>query len=146
LNDDPVRINGREFWREITYIDGRGKHNITKIHNPSLWFLAHWVTLVIYPHDDSRRVTTKDLKIIYMMVNTICFGPVLSMAYHWCNMVHSCNNITITIGAPGNARIEFLPEDFTHLVTEHHSIQGHFLRAAPNSDLIMTYARYNFEL
>jgi hypothetical protein len=49
------------------------------------------------------------------MVNTIRFAPVLSMAYHWCNMVHSCNNITITIGARGNARIEFLPEDFTHL-------------------------------
>jgi hypothetical protein len=33
---DPTGFNARELWKDITNTNGKRKHNITKIHNPTL--------------------------------------------------------------------------------------------------------------
>lgn len=50
------------------------------------------------------------------------------------------------LGALKDAQIEFLPNDWSHLITQKHFIQGHLLWATTNNDLGMTYIGYNFEL
>jgi hypothetical protein len=93
---------------------------------------CRWITLVVYAWDDTRCVATDDLKkpLCYCKQNLFCLCA--KYAYHWCNMDHSCNTIMITslritraISLLGNGRIDFLREDFTHLIIELHIIQGH---------------------
>jgi hypothetical protein len=67
-------------------------------------------------------------------------------------MDHSCNTIMITslritraISLLGNARIDFLREDFTHLIIEQHIIQGHLCYLQQPCDPT-SYRTYYFKL
>ena len=54
--------------------------------------------------------------------------------------------IASNLGVLVNAQIEYIPNDMSHFVGEHHFIQGHFLRADAKGNLIMTYFGHKFEV
>ena len=82
LADEPAVCNARNFWEEICGEDVIVKYSITKIHNPTLRFLACWISLIMFPHADARCATSEDLKCLYAMVKKLRYAPVLDMVQH----------------------------------------------------------------
>lgn len=129
LVNDPPGFDAPDFWKDISAEITKGKHSITRIHNPTLRFLARWTTKVVFPRDDTRCVLNCDLKILYAMCRRYRYAPVVDMVYYWLRLVNDNNDITITslvtriareVGALDNARVTYIPNDLSHLVTDQH--------------------------
>jgi hypothetical protein len=46
------RYERTSWWNSISIDDFSSKNNITSIHNPTLWFLAKWIAMVVHPRAD----------------------------------------------------------------------------------------------
>ncbi|WVZ63943.1 hypothetical protein U9M48_013533 [Paspalum notatum var. saurae] len=63
LGEDLAGFNSVEFWKELVGPDAPRKKSITHIRHPTLWFLARWLTMVVFPWDDTRCVTVEDVDV-----------------------------------------------------------------------------------
>ncbi|WVZ97056.1 hypothetical protein U9M48_042620 [Paspalum notatum var. saurae] len=88
---------------------------------------ARWLTMVVFPWDDTRCVTVEDVRCLYAMWKKIKFAPTLSMVRHWQGLAQSGHIISITsfvtriaygLGMLANATISFMPNDPTRLEPE----------------------------
>jgi len=132
------------------------KNNIVSIHNPTLRFLAKWLTMVVHPRADLRLYSLPELQCMYAMANKICFSPVRSMLAHWQKMISDRSPIDITslvshvvryVKAMDGAEVTFLPEmeAYRYEVGLEHFVQGHMMWEGPGNSLFMCYPRYDRE-
>ncbi|WVZ97825.1 hypothetical protein U9M48_043335 [Paspalum notatum var. saurae] len=82
LSEDLAGFNSVEFWKELVGLDAPRKKSIAHIRHPTLQFLACWLTMVVFPLDDTRCVTVGDVRCLYAMWKKIKFAPTLSMIRH----------------------------------------------------------------
>jgi len=94
-NTEFTAAQATSFWREISG-QVRGKRSITRIHNPTLRFLARWVMLVLLPCDDVHCVNVHDLEILHAMCTRHKISPVRRMVRCWLDLTHDQNVVTIT--------------------------------------------------
>ncbi|WVZ52195.1 hypothetical protein U9M48_003279 [Paspalum notatum var. saurae] len=122
LGEDLAGFNSVEFWKELVGPDAPRKKSIAHIRHPTLRFLAHWVTMVVFPRDDTRYVTVEDVRCLFAMWKKIKFAPTLSMVRHWQELAQSGHIISITsfvtriangLGMLENATVSFMPNDPT---------------------------------
>jgi len=132
------------FWREISR-QVRGKSSISRIRNPTLRFLARWVTLVLLPHDDVCCVNAHDLEILHAMYTRRKISPVRHMVRCWLDLTHDWNAVTITslvtrianrLELLEDSNIEYIQNDPDALIGASHFIHAHFLRENPFGDFI----------
>jgi hypothetical protein len=154
---EPQGYSMTNFWSEICGEFARGKHSITKIHNPSLRLLARWVSLILFPRSEVRCSPNEDLKCLYAMVKKKRYAPVHDIVRHWSGMHATNSYITITsfvtriasnLGLLENAQLSYIPDDGSHIVGEQHFIQAHFMKRSTEVEdqLIMTWHGHNLEL
>jgi hypothetical protein len=117
---DPEAFYSQGFWDEICGGDAPGKYSITKIHNPTLRFLARWVSLAVFLCATTRCVAKEDLKCLFAMCRRIRYAPVVDMLNHWLGSLNKLVPITCTsfitriaknLGALSTAQLEYIPGD-----------------------------------
>ena len=86
----------KDFWEAFTGKTGQGKHSISFIHNPTLRFLARWITTVVYPREDTCCILVHELKLLYAMYNKLKVSPVMDLVEYWMGLVKSSAPITMT--------------------------------------------------
>jgi hypothetical protein len=134
------------WWSEISNEPVSSKNNIDSIHNPTLRFLAKWLTMVVHSRID-----------LYAMANKIHFSPVRSMLAHLWMMITAESPINITrlvtrvaryVKAMDGTEVTFLPEteEYRYEVGLEHFVQGHMMREGPGNYLFMCYPGYDMEI
>ncbi|WVZ76295.1 hypothetical protein U9M48_024282 [Paspalum notatum var. saurae] len=96
LSEDLAGFNSAKFWKELVGPDAPRKKSIAHIRHPTLRFLARWLTMVVFPRDDTRYVTVEDVRCLYAMWKKIKFATTLSMVRHWQGLAQSGHIISIT--------------------------------------------------
>ncbi|KAJ1253814.1 hypothetical protein BS78_K180600 [Paspalum vaginatum] len=118
-------------------------------------FLARWLTMVVFPWEDTRCVTVEDIMCLYAMWKKKKFAPVVSMIRHWQGLVSNVSTISITsfvtrmangLGVLMNATVTFMPNDPSRVVKDSHFIHAHFLRKDTQLKYYMTYRGCDVEL
>ncbi|WVZ70531.1 hypothetical protein U9M48_019191 [Paspalum notatum var. saurae] len=127
LSEDLAGFNSVEFWKELVGPDAPRKKSIAHIRHPTLRFLARWLTMVVFPRDDTRCATIEDVRCLYAMWKKIKFAPTLSMIRHWQGLAQSGHIISITsfvtriangLRVLANAIVSFMPNDPARVVKE----------------------------
>lgn len=154
LAPKPEGFNAREFWADICGEATSGKYSITKIHNPTLRFLARCVSLAVFPRASARCAVAEDLKCLYAMCKKKHYAPILDMVRHWISSINTSTPITCTsfvtriarkLGVLNKLQLEYIPGT-SHIYGLNHFVQGHFLRTDAAHNIYMTYLGTNFEL
>jgi len=65
------RFKKAEFWEAITTSHDCSKPNPNKIHNPTLCFLHHWMSITLFPQHVVRPLKIEELKLLYAMSHKI---------------------------------------------------------------------------
>ncbi|KAJ1253915.1 hypothetical protein BS78_K152800 [Paspalum vaginatum] len=128
--EDPTGFNSQEFWKEIAGPNPPRKKSITCIAHPTMRFLASWLTMVVFPWEDTRCVTVEDIRCLYAMWKKKKFAPIVSMIRHWQGLVSDVSTIPITsfvtriangLGVLTNATVTFMHNDPSRVVKIHTS-------------------------
>jgi hypothetical protein len=154
LDDALEDFEKHKFWTEISKHFVFNSHRTSDIEHPTLRFFHKWLGFTFFPHDDTSKVRSADLQLMYAIVKKIKVSPVHLIVVHWlivpsyqvghvaiCSLVtHIASNLDMLQGAS----LEFI-EEHRDTFGYDHLFHAHLLKRV-NDELYMMYGEIQLRL
>jgi hypothetical protein len=72
-----------KFWTEISKHSVFNSHRTSNIEHPTLRFFHKWLGFMFFPHDDTSKVRSADLQLMYEAIKKIKVSHVRLIVAHW---------------------------------------------------------------
>jgi hypothetical protein len=122
------------------------KLRFSDIHNPSLWFLHRWMSLMLFPMEELCSVTTPELKCLFSMINRIKYTPVADIVDYFTNVSMilgpiECTSLVTRIAMNlGYSNLAYIEGDVPVLCL-YHFVHAYILHKEPDYSISMLYGR-----
>jgi hypothetical protein len=137
-----------KFCTKISKHSIFNSHRTSDIEHPTLRFFHKWLGFTFFPRDDTSKVRSADLQLMYAAVKKIKVSPVHLLVAHWlivpsyrvgpvaiCSLVtRIASNLDMLQGA-----LEFI-EEHRDTFGYDHLFHAHLLKRV-NNELFMTYGK-----
>jgi hypothetical protein len=154
LDDALEDFKKHKFWTEISKHSVFNSHRTSNIEHPTLRFFHKWLGFTFFPRDDTSKVRSANLQLMYAAVKKIKVSPVRLIVAHWlivpsyrvghiaiCSLVtHIASNLDMLQGAS----LEFI-EEHRDTFGYDHLFHAHLLKRV-NNELYMMYGEIQLRL
>jgi hypothetical protein len=145
-------FNKDKFWEEITGQVHTGKYYPRNAHiqHPTLRFLHLWLSITMFPSQDTRVVRVNEMRLLYAARMKIKVAPVQEIVRHWLDIIKTTTPISLTslitrvataIGALEGQDLDYIQIPRT-MINETYLIQGHHLKRDNAGGLVFYFPGY----
>jgi hypothetical protein len=154
LDDALEDFEKHKFWTKISKHSVFNSHQTSDIEHPTLRFFHKWLGFTFFPRDDTSKVRSANLQLMYAAVKKIKVSPIRLIVAHWlivpsyrvgpiavCSLV---TRIASNLDMLQGASLEFIEEHHDTFGYDH-LFYAHLLKRI-NNELFMTYGETKLRL